>query len=100
MPSAVYVIWTILLIITVLLLPLIVRLLHRTWKAARSIEIYFADMLKAGVGIAENTDHITALQDTISVASAMLDTAGAINDHAATIETTLDQRASKSNSYE
>ena len=100
MPTAVYVIWAILLIVAVLVLPLIVRLLHRTWKAARNIEIYFAEMLEAGLGIAGNTEHIKALEDTIAVAGEMLDTAGGLDEHAGVIETTLDQRASKSNSYE
>ncbi|MGI9541911.1 MAG: hypothetical protein ACR2MX_01555, partial [Cyclobacteriaceae bacterium] len=90
-------IWTILLIVTVLVLPVIMHFLHKTWKAARSIEIYFADMLKAGVGIAGNTDHITALNDTIEVASGILNTAGEIDAHAETIETTLGQRAAKLN---
>ena len=97
MPAAVNIIWTILLVVTVLLLPLIVHLLHKTWKAARSIEIYFAEMLKAGVGIASNTDHITALNDTIEVASGILGTAGEINAHAEVIEDTLGQRAAKLN---
>jgi hypothetical protein len=99
MPTAVYVIWTILLIVAMLVLPLIIRLLHRTWKAARSIEIYFAEMLEAGLGIAGNTEHIKALEDTIEVAGGMLKTAGDIDEHAGVIESTLDQRASKSNGY-
>ena len=95
MPQAIYVLWTILLIVTVLLLPFIVGLLHRTWKAARSIEGYFAEMLEAGVGIAENTGSIEALDDTISVAGGILSTAGEINQHAETIKKTLADRATK-----
>lgn len=97
MPQAVFVLWTILLIVTVLVLPIIVGLLHRTWKAARSIERYFKEMAEAGVGIAGNTDHVSALNDTISVASGMLDVAGNLDEHAKTIKETLADRASKLN---
>lgn len=93
-PDAVYVIWAITLALAVLvILPVAVYLLHRTLTAARGIERYLAEMRDAGIGIAGNTRHITALDDTISVATQMLDTAGSINDHAATIEMTLAARA-------
>jgi hypothetical protein len=39
------------------------------------------------------------LEDTIEVAGGMLKTAGDIDEHAGVIESTLDQRASKSNGY-
>lgn len=97
MPQAVFILWTILLVVTVLVLPIIVGLLHRTWKAARSIERYFKEMTEAGLGIAGNTGHITALNDTISVASGMLKVAGSIDEHAETIKVTLADRASKMN---
>lgn len=94
-PQAVYIIWAILLIVAVfVVLPVVVFLLHRTWLAARSIERYFAEMTTAGVGIAENTSHIKALEDTISVATAILGVAGTINNHTNTIKTTLAARAS------
>ncbi len=93
MDSTVNILWTILLIVTVLVLPYLVYLLHSTWKAARSIERYFSDMRKAGIGIAGNTEHIKALHDTISVASGMLEVAGDINGHAETIKDTLAGRA-------
>lgn len=94
-PTAVYAIWIITLAVAVLvILPLTVYLLHRTLNAARGIESYFADMRDAGLGIAGNTRHITALDDTISVAGQILETAGQINEHAATIEKTLAARAS------
>jgi len=97
MPNAVFIIWIILLVVTVLILPYLIYLLHKTWKAARSIEIYFNEMLKAGVGIANNTGHIKALDDTITVAGDMLNTAGKINEHTETIEKTFHQRAAKLN---
>ncbi len=97
MSQAVLILWAILLVVTVLLLPLIVSLLHRTWKASRSIERYFKEMLEAGVGIAGNTDAITALDDTIQVASTMLDVAGGINKNAETLKGALADRAAKLN---
>lgn len=97
MPQVVFVLWTILLVVTVLLLPFIVSLLHRTWKASRSIERYFKEMKEAGFGVAGNTEHIKALDDTISVASGMLEVAGDINQHAETIKNTLADKAAKLN---
>lgn len=93
MPSAVHTLWTILLVVTVLLLPFIVYLLHTTWKAARSIERYMEEMKTAGLGIAGNTAHIKALNDTIAVASGMLTVAGDVNSHTETIKDTLASRA-------
>lgn len=93
-PTAVYVIWIVVLAVAVLIiLPLTVYLLQRTLNAARNIERYLAEMRDAGVGIANNTDHITALDDTIAVATQLLETAAAIKEHTATIETTLAARA-------
>ena len=95
MPQAVFVLWTILLVVTVLLLPYIVFLLHRTWVASKNIERYFKEMLEAGLGIAGNTENVKALDDTISVASGMLEVAGGINSHAETIKDTLAGKAAK-----
>ena len=97
MPQAVFILWAVLLIVVILLLPLIVGLLHRTWLASRSIERYFKEMLTAGLGVAGNTEHIKALDDTISVASGMLDVAGEINQHAETIKDTLAARSAELN---
>jgi hypothetical protein len=92
--TAVYVIWIIVLAVAVLvILPLTVYLLQRTLNAARNIERYFAEMRDAGLGIHNNTQHVKALDDTISVATQLLETAGSINEHAATIETALTARA-------
>lgn len=93
-PTAVYTIWIIVLVIAVfIILPLTVYLLQRTLNAARNIERYFAEMRDAGVGIAENTSHISALDDTIGVATGILTTAGSIDEHTATIATVLTARA-------
>jgi hypothetical protein len=97
METTVNILWLILLIVTVLVLPVLIHLLHRTWKAARSIERYFSEMLTAGVGIANNTENIKALDDTISVATAILGVAGSINDRSDTLKSTLAKRAEKLN---
>lgn len=76
-----------------MVLPLTVYLLQRTLNAARNIQRYLTDMRDAGLGIAQNTRHIIALDDTISVATQMLGVASSIKEHAATIETTLASRA-------
>lgn len=95
--NAVNILWLILLIVTVLILPYLVRLLHRTWLASRSIERYFKEMKEAGIGVAGHTEHVKALNDTIGVASGMLDVAGSINENADTLKSTLATRAEKIN---
>jgi len=97
MSQAVLTLWAILLVVTVLLLPLIVGLLHKTWKASRKIERYFKEMNEAGLGIASNTEAVSSLNDTIGVASTMLTVAGDINENAETIKNALAGRAAKLN---
>ncbi len=93
-PPLLYTIWWIGLIITlVVFVPTAVVLLHRTWVAARSIERYAADALSAAAGIAGNTQHITALDATISTASEMLQTAGNVVGKLDTTATVLARRA-------
>lgn len=94
MPGAVYTIWWIGLIVTLLVfVPLAVYLLHRAWQAARSIQRYAADTLAAAGGIAANTPNIGALDATIGVAQEMLDTAGKVVDRLDTVATVLSERA-------
>ena len=97
MPTAVYVLWIILLAVALILFPFIVRLLHITLMAAVNIERYLKEMKEAGLGIAGNTGRITALDSTIEVATDILDSAGKINGNAETIKVTLANRAIKSN---
>ena len=93
-PPAVYAIWWIGLIVTlVVFVPLAVGLLHRTWRAARSIQRYAADALTAAAGIAGNTQHIPALDATIGVATEMLDAARSVERKLDTAATVLAQRA-------
>lgn len=91
--NLVYILWIILLVVTVMLLPMIILRLHKTYKAAKSIERYFAEMRDAGMGIANHTGAISALDDTIKVATGMLEVAGNINQHADTLKTALSERA-------
>lgn len=94
LPEAVYTIWqVVLLIVIVVIVPLAIFLLHRTLNAAIYIRRYLREMLAAGVGIAENTSSITALNDTIAVAGGMVGTAGNLKEHSGTIATVLAQRA-------
>lgn len=93
-PDAVYTIWWTGLIVTLIVfVPLAVYLLHRTWRAARSIQRYAADTLQAAAGIAGNTQHITALDDTIRIATRILNGAGTVERKLATIADVLAQRA-------
>lgn len=87
------ILWIILLVVAVILIPFVVRLLHKVYKGAKNIDRYFADMLTAGLGVAGNTENIKALDDTIGVASGILEVAGDINTHAETLAGALAQRA-------
>lgn len=95
--EAVNILWLILLVVTVLVLPYLIYLLHKTWQASSSIERYFKEMKEAGIGIAGNTEHVTALDDTIGVASGILGVAGSINERADTLKTALASRAEQIN---
>lgn len=93
-PPAVYTSWWIGLILTlVVLIPLAVYLLHRTWRAARSIQYYAAGALAAAAGIVDNTRPISALDTTIDVAGDMVGAAGQIASKLDTIATVLAARA-------
>lgn len=94
LPTAVYAIWwTTLLIVIIVIVPLAIGLLHRTMRASQSIKRYFSEMLAAGVGIAENTASVHELQNTIVVGTAMVETAGRLDDHSGTIANLLATRA-------
>ena len=97
MPAIVYILWIVVLAVALILFPFIVRLLHKTLIAAKNIERYLKDMKEAGLGIAGNTEHITALNSTIDVAVDILDSAGKINSNAETIKSVMADRAAKFN---
>lgn len=95
-PDAVYTIWWIGLILTLIVfVPLAVYSLHRTWRSARSIQRYAAETLQAAGGIARNTANINALDATIGVGTDMLGVAGAIEKKLNTVATVLAERASR-----
>ena len=90
----VYWLWGLFLVVVYLgVIPLVIFLLYRILRMARFIEEYFAEAATAGVGIAENTSHINALEQTIQVATTILTVAGNINSHSDTIKNTLAARA-------
>lgn len=94
MPPAVYLLWWIGLVVTlVIFVPLSVYLLHRTYVAARSIRRYAEEALAAAAGIAGNTQHIPALDATIAVAGPMIAVAGQVAARLDTAATVLAQRA-------
>ena len=78
-PDAVLVLWWITLILTVVLIvPITVRLLQRTWAAARTIRRYAADTRAAADGIALNVAGTAALDEALAAAGPMLERAGAL----------------------
>ena len=73
-PDAVIWVWGITLgVITFVIVPLALYLLHRALRAARSIERYTRESLEAGAGIAANTAAIAALEETIAAARSLLE---------------------------
>ena len=93
-PPAVFTIWwTGLILALVVFAPLSVYLLNRTFVAARSIRRYSAEALTAAAGIVENTKSISALDDTIGVATQILGTAGSVAGKLDTIANVLEERA-------
>lgn len=92
--QVVYWLWGLFLVLVYLaVIPLVIFLLYRILRMARSIEQYFAEAAATGGGIAKNTGHIKALEQTIQVATTILSVAGNINSHSDTIKNTLAARA-------
>jgi sensor histidine kinase regulating citrate/malate metabolism len=92
-PLAVYVLWWITLVVAVVVvLPLAVYLLHRTLNAARQIENYAAKALRAGEGIAGNTENISALEGTISTATSILESTRSIEERTGAIQEVFETR--------
>ena len=74
--EAVFWIWGITLgVITFVVVPLAIYLLHRALRAARSIERYTREALEAGAGIAANTAAVASLEETIAAARSLLEAA-------------------------
>jgi hypothetical protein len=90
-------IWTAGLVLTLaVFVPLSVVLLHRLWRAARSIQLYARDALAAAGGIAGNTANIVALDHTIQTATVILSTASAIEQKLSGATALLARRAERS----
>ena len=93
-PPVVFTIWKVTLAVTlVIFVPLAVYLLHSTWRAARSIQIYARDTLIAAAGVAGNTKNIPALDATITTATEILAAAEAVETKLGTIADVMAQRA-------
>ena len=90
MNRIVAVVWRLMLAATILgVVPVVVTCLQRLLPAARNIELYTAEMLTGGAGIAQNTANVAALQDTIRVAPQLVTGAESLEQHTATIHTAL-----------
>ena len=84
--EAVFWIWGLTLgVITFVVVPLALYLLHRALRAARSIERYTREALEAGAGIAANTAAIAALGETLAAAGSLLKAAELLKRRAAEI---------------
>jgi hypothetical protein len=70
-------------------LPVLVALLRRALAAARSIERYSAKILAHSQGIARNTAHIVALEQTTALASELLAAGESLEQHTAHLKATL-----------
>ncbi len=90
-------IWAVGLALTLIVfVPLSVVLLHRLWRAARSIQLYAHDALAAAGGIAGHTAQIGALDQTIQTATAILSAASAIEQKLNGATALLARRAERS----
>lgn len=95
-PTTVVVIWWIVLALTALIiLPLVAYLLHRALHAAKRIDQNAAKALAAGLAVAGNTADIEALDETISTATRISQTATEIETHTGQIATVLASRAER-----
>jgi len=67
--------------------------LHRTWRSARSIQVYAAEALQAAAGIERNTRNVSALDETIATATDMLGAAGAGERKLDAVASVLEERS-------
>lgn len=95
MPDAVYVLWWITLIITVIFIPYLVYRLHKARKMAQSIYRYCSQILEAGDAISYNTENVKALGSTADLSKEIKGKAENIKEHTANLEKTLEGRAKK-----
>ena len=78
---AVYWIWgATLVIVTLIIVPMAIYLLHRTLRAAMMIEQHTRESLDAAVHILENTSAIPALDETIAAATSLIESTKILQD--------------------
>lgn len=78
---AVYWIWgATLVIVTLVIVPLAIYLLHRTLRAAIMIDRHTRESLDAAVHILENTAAVAALDETIGAATSLLEATKVLQD--------------------
>lgn len=93
-PAAVLTLWWVTLGLTILVVvPVVVYLLHRTWEAARNIRRYTAEALEAAAGIVENAAAVGALEETVDRAGPLVEKAGALDEAADRLAGILSRRA-------
>jgi hypothetical protein len=87
---AVYWIWgATLVIVTLIIVPLAIYLLHRTFRAAKMIEQHTRESLDAAVRIKENTAAVAALDETIAAATSLLESTRLLQDATGAIAETV-----------
>lgn len=87
--------WTTLLGAIFAFLPNLVSWLIRALAAARHIEQYTEEILRAGAGIAENTSKATALKQTLSLAPQLVSEAQSMESHLASLQDALAARPAR-----
>ena len=80
------VVWIFALVVILIVTPLVLYMCWRLVRSARNIDRLFSVTYQAAAGVIENTAHVKALEDTISVAGGMLETAGNLDQHSGAIE--------------
>ena len=96
MDEAIVTLWIVTLaIIVVAVTPYVLYLCWRLVRGAHNIERHFAVTLAAAAGVVGNTSHVKALEDTITLAGGMLETAAGLDAHSGAIEGLLVSRLSK-----
>jgi tRNA(Phe) wybutosine-synthesizing methylase Tyw3 len=92
-PTAVYVIWIIVLVVAYAAVPVLLHVLTRILNAAKKIDRYAAETRVSSAGIKSHVSHAPALIETNKLLGAAHGVADEIGGEATTIVTALLQRA-------
>lgn len=93
-PTTVLGLWWVALGLTVVVIvPLAIYLLHRTWQAARNIRRYTAEALEAGAGIVENVSDAAALGETEAAGAHLVRRSASLREAADELAEHLGRRA-------